>query len=97
MLSRPSETDAELTREGCRGTVPAVSRGPVEMNGNHGNDHLLTPSDVAERLQVNERTVTKWLRKNDLRGYKIGKEWRVSDNDLKAFVEAGANLPPADR
>lgn len=54
-------------------------------------DKLLTPSDVAKCLQMNERTVTTWLRKGRLRGYKIGKEWRVSRIDLEAFLEAGAN------
>ena len=54
---------------------------------------LLTPSDVAKRLQMNERTVTQWLRNGHLRGFKIGKEWRVSDVDLDAFIEASANIP----
>ncbi len=54
---------------------------------------LLTPSDVAKRLQMNERTVTQWLRNGHLRGFKIGKEWRVSDVDLDAFIEASANKP----
>ncbi len=55
------------------------------------DEKLYTPSDVANRLQVNERTVTQWLRKGLLRGYKIGKEWRVSAKDLNTFLEAGAN------
>ena len=54
---------------------------------------LLTPSDVAKHLQMNERTVTQWLRNGHLRGFKIGKEWRVSDVDLDAFIEASANKP----
>jgi excisionase family DNA binding protein len=54
---------------------------------------LLTPSDVAKRLQMNERTVTQWLRMGHLRGFKIGKEWRVSEIDLEAFIEASANKP----
>ncbi len=54
---------------------------------------LLTPSDVAKRLQMNERTVTQWLRKGHLRGFKIGKEWRVSEIDLETFIEASANKP----
>ncbi len=56
---------------------------------------LLTPSDVAKRLQMNERTVTQWLRKGHLRGFKIGKEWRVSEIDLETFIEASANKPSA--
>ncbi len=54
---------------------------------------LLTPSDVAKRLQMNVRTVTQWLRNGYLRGFKIGKEWRVSELDLDAFIEARANKP----
>ena len=54
---------------------------------------LLTPSDVAKRLQMNQHTVTQWLRNGHLRGFKIGKEWRVSEIDLEAFIEASANKP----
>jgi excisionase family DNA binding protein len=60
------------------------------------NDKLLTPGDIANRLQVNERTVTHWLRKGQLRGFKIGKEWRVSVNDLEALLEASANKPSSE-
>ena len=56
-------------------------------------DKLLTPPQVAQRLQVNERTVTQWLRRGHLRGFKIGKEWRVSSHDLEAFLEQSANVP----
>ena len=59
------------------------------------NENLLTPVDVANRLQVNERTVTQWLRKGHLRGFKVGKEWRVSSRDLEAFLEQSANVPTA--
>ncbi len=55
---------------------------------------MLTPTDVANRLQVNERTVTLWLRKRYLRGFKIGKEWRISPDDLQAYLETRANMPP---
>jgi excisionase family DNA binding protein len=58
-------------------------------------DRLLTPPQVATRLQVNERTVTQWLRKGHLRGFKIGKEWRVSLVDLETFLDASANVPPS--
>ncbi len=57
------------------------------------DDILWTPPQVAERLQVNERTVTQWLRKGHLRGFKIGKEWRVAQRDLQAFLEQNANMP----
>ncbi len=55
---------------------------------------LLTPTDVANHLQVNERTVTIWLRKGHLRGFKIGRDWRISPDDLQVFLEASANMAP---
>jgi excisionase family DNA binding protein len=60
-------------------------------------DKLLTPPQVAAHLQVNERTVTQWLRKGHLRGFKIGKEWRVSESDLSAFLDKSANIPSGTR
>ena len=56
-------------------------------------EKLMTPPQVAQRLQVNERTVTQWLRKGHLRGFKIGEEWRVSPRDLEVFLEQSANVP----
>ncbi len=56
-------------------------------------DKLLTPPQVAQHLQVTERTVTPWLRRGHLRGFKIGKEWRVSTRDLDDFLEQSANVP----
>ncbi len=58
------------------------------------DEQLLTPHQVAKRFQVNERTVTVWLRGGHLRGFKVGKEWRISSDDLQAFLEASANMPP---
>jgi len=57
------------------------------------NNKLLTPTDVANHLQVNERTVTQWLRRGHLRGFKVGKGWRISTSDLDNFLEQGANGP----
>ena len=59
-------------------------------------DKLLTPPQVARHLQVNERTVTQWLRRGHLRGFKIGKEWRISARDLEHFLEQNANVPVRD-
>ncbi len=54
-------------------------------------DKLLTLKQVALRLQVNERTLTQWLRQGFLRGFKLGKEWRIAPADLSAFMESHAN------
>ena len=54
-------------------------------------DKLLTPAQVAERLQIHERTVTRWLRDGYLRGFKLGKEWRIAPSDLELFMDRHAN------
>ena len=54
---------------------------------------LLTPSQVAERLQIRERTVTRWLREGYLRGFKLAKEWRIAQADLETFMARHANQP----
>ena len=56
-------------------------------------EKLLTPPQVADHLQIQERTVTRWLRDGYLRGFKLGKEWRVSSEDLQLFMESHANQP----
>ena len=57
------------------------------------DEQLLTAVDIANRLQINAKTVTQWLRTGYLRGFKVRKEWRVSVKDLEAFLEASANKP----
>ena len=55
---------------------------------------LLTPAQIAEALQLTESTITRWLRNGRLRGFKVGKDWRVSPADLEAFLEKKANIRP---
>jgi excisionase family DNA binding protein len=56
-------------------------------------EKLLTPAQVGDRLQIHERTVTRWLRDGFLRGFKLGKEWRIAPADLNTFMENHANHP----
>ncbi len=48
---------------------------------------LLTPEEVAYRLNVPERTVLRWLRSGYLQGIKAGKEWRVEPAELEEFIQ----------
>jgi len=53
--------------------------------------NLLRPTQVADLLQVEERTVTRWLRDGYMRGYKLGKEWRIDSTELESFLERNVN------
>jgi excisionase family DNA binding protein len=57
--------------------------------------NLLTPEQVAERLNVSRVTVMKWLRQGRIPGRKLGEKlWRVHPDDLQAFIDASAVSRP---
>ncbi len=56
-------------------------------------NRALSASQVASRLQVSESRVVRWLSAGQLRGLKIGDQWRTSTLFLAAFLEARANRP----
>ena len=57
------------------------------------NEKLLTPAQVAERLQITERTVYEWIRGGKLTALKLGRLWRIRLEDLEGFLES--NRAPA--
>ena len=50
----------------------------------------LTVGDVAEAVQLKQRTVLKLLRVGELRGAQLGGRagWRVAESELRAFMES---------
>jgi acetyl-CoA synthetase len=46
-----------------------------------------TLQEIADRLKVNYRTVYRWVRAGKLPAYKFGQDWRVTESDLKEFIE----------
>jgi excisionase family DNA binding protein len=55
---------------------------------------LLTVHDAADYLQVRESTVRALIKDKRLRAVKIGKEWRIAQMDLMAFLNENANRDP---
>jgi excisionase family DNA binding protein len=58
-------------------------------------EKLLTPEDVAERLQVSRWTVMDYLREGRIQGRKVGRLWRITEGDLQAFIEGLSAERPA--
>lgn len=46
---------------------------------------MYTCEQVAERYAVQVITVWDWIRKKKLSAIKIGREYRISEDDIKAF------------
>lgn len=48
---------------------------------------MYTCDEVAERYKVQVITVWDWIRKKKLNAIKLGREYRVSEDDLLKFEE----------
>ena len=47
---------------------------------------VYTPAEVADILSITEYTVIKWLREGKLKGIKIGRLWRITEDGLNKFL-----------
>lgn len=54
------------------------------------HERYLSPDDIALRLNVIPLTVRRWLKAGKLKGVKAGRQWRVREGDLAAFLKEGA-------
>jgi excisionase family DNA binding protein len=52
----------------------------------------LTLKQVAEVLQLTPRTVYSYLRSGLLPGAKVGKQWRVLEDDLTESIRSGNKI-----
>lgn len=52
---------------------------------------VYTLDEVAEVLKITRRTLYTYVKEGKLKAVKIGREWRVSENALQAFIEKGTD------
>ncbi len=57
------------------------------MSDKETYERLLTPEEIAGRLNVSLVTVGRWLREGKLKGVKAGRQWRIKENDLQEFLK----------
>jgi putative molybdopterin biosynthesis protein len=50
------------------------------------SQQALKVRDVALRLNVRAYTVHRLIREGDLLAFKVGRQWRVEERDLKAYI-----------
>ena len=48
---------------------------------------IYTIEEVADLLTLKPTTVRAMLRDNELNGFKAGKAWRVTEDDLKKYIQ----------
>ncbi|MBI2939338.1 MAG: helix-turn-helix domain-containing protein [Chloroflexi bacterium] len=51
---------------------------------------MLSVEEVARRLRVNIRTIYRAINRGELRAVRVGRLWRVCQDDLDAFLAGGS-------
>lgn len=49
---------------------------------------IYTIEEVADLLTLKPTTVRAMLRDNEINGFKAGKAWRVTEDDLKKYIQS---------
>ena len=47
---------------------------------------LYSIKEVAGILRVSTKTIRRWVASGELTAHRIGRQWRISDADLQAFI-----------
>lgn len=50
---------------------------------------VYTLKEVCEILSITKRTVYNYIKAGNLHAFKMGKYWRVTEENLRAFTETG--------
>lgn len=58
---------------------------------------VYTLDEVADILKVTKRTLYTYIKDGKLHAVKMGKYWRVTEENLRKFVNAGCTISDANR
>lgn len=53
---------------------------------------LYTVSEIAQMFSMHPKTIRRYIQRGSLPARKIGKEWRILENDLKAFLDSNVEF-----
>ncbi len=58
---------------------------------------IYTPETIAEKMQVAVRTVYKLIKSGQLPATKVGRQYRISDDQLDRFMKSQEVKPGTDK
>lgn len=58
---------------------------------------VYTLDEAAEILKLTKRTLYNYIKAGSLKAVKMGKFWRVADDDLQRFIRTGTPISDANR
>lgn len=56
------------------------------------DDKYYSPTELAEILNLDPRTVRNLIKNGDIKAVKVGSQWRIGKNDFEAFIEENRNV-----
>lgn len=70
------------------------NRHPSNLRNNAPELRFFTSTEVAEILKMHPQVITRKLQAGEIAGYKLGKDWRVSEAQLHEFLAKHSNQRP---
>lgn len=52
---------------------------------------VYTLTELIDLLQVTRRSLYNWIKDGKIKAFRVGREWRVTKQSLKEFMEASGN------
>lgn len=59
----------------------------MSLNTFNLNDDVYTPDEVATLLKIPKSTVGYLLRNGEMRGTKVGRQWRITKKNLEIYLD----------
>lgn len=56
----------------------------------------MTPKDLARHLQVNVRTVRRWLVNGQIEAVRVGRQWRIPGDAVERWLRREILIPDQD-
>ena len=66
-----------------------VEDGLEDLKNNGEGAKVYTTEDIAKKLNTTPRAVQRWILQRQLKAHKSGREWKIFEEDLQAFIERG--------
>ena len=57
---------------------------------------LYSVKEVADILDMNPETIKRYIHREELKAYKVGREWRIKVSDLEEFVFSESNIKESE-
>lgn len=65
----------------------------ASITAKSGTDELLTLDEAVQFLGTSKPTLYRWLAQGEVKGLKVGKQWRFRRSDLVAYVQRTPSAP----